>query len=225
MYFFFYEEPLIAIIGDIRKSRLLPERKEVQDKLKMVLDEINLKYEGDISAKFLITLGDEFQGLLSNGKYALKIIQEIRMQLCPTEVRFGIGVGKITTEINTDMALGADGPGYYNARDAIEILKKNEKKNKAVLSDIRLAMEGENAKQTVLVNTIFELMKSMEQTWTGRQKEVIWDMLKNQDNQNNVANRLGISQSSVQKSLAKGHYYVYENAMKNVAGILGEIGA
>ena len=124
MYFFFYEEPLIAIIGDIRKSRLLPERKEVQDKLKMVLDEINLKYEGDISAKFLITLGDEFQGLLSNGKYALKIIQEIRMQLCPTEVRFGIGVGKITTEINTDMALGADGPGYYNARDAIEILKK-----------------------------------------------------------------------------------------------------
>ncbi len=45
MYFFFYEEPLIAIIGDIRKSRLLPERKEVQDKLKMVLDEINLKYE------------------------------------------------------------------------------------------------------------------------------------------------------------------------------------
>ncbi len=162
---------------------------------------------------------------MSNGKYALKIIQEIRMQLCPTEVRFGIGVGKITTEINTDMALGADGPGYYNARDAIEILKKNEKKNKAVLSDIRLAMEGENAKQTVLVNTIFELMKSMEQTWTGRQKEVIWDMLKNQDNQNNVANRLGISQSSVQKSLAKGHYYVYENAMKNVAGILGEIGA
>ena len=169
MYFFFYEEPLIAIIGDIRKSRLLPERKEVQDKLKMVLDEINLKYEGDISAKFLITLGDEFQGLLSNGKYALKIIQEIRMQLCPTEVRFGIGVGKITTEINTDMALGADGPGYYNARDAIEILKKNEKKNKAVLSDIRLAMEGENVTKTVLVNTIFELMKSMEQTWTGRQ--------------------------------------------------------
>ena len=225
MYFFFYEEPLIAIIGDIRKSRLLPERKEVQDKLKMVLDEINLKYEVDISAKFLITLGDEFQGLLSNGKYALKIIQEIRMQLCPTEVRFGIGVGKITTEINTDMALGADGPGYYNARDAIEILKKNEKKNKAVLSDIRLAMEGENVTKTVLVNTIFELMKSMEQTWTGRQKEVIWDMLKNQDNQNNVANRLGISQSSVQKSLAKGHYYVYENAMKNVAGILGEIGA
>ena len=31
------------------------------------------------------------------------------------------------------MALGADGPGYYNARRAIELLKENEKKNKKVV--------------------------------------------------------------------------------------------
>lgn len=42
------------------------------------------------------------------------------MSLYPVELRFGIGIGEITTEINTEMALGADGPGYYKAREAIE---------------------------------------------------------------------------------------------------------
>ena len=41
------------------------------------------------------------------------------------KLRFGIGVGEISTVINPEMALGADGPGYYNARKAIEDLKYN----------------------------------------------------------------------------------------------------
>lgn len=131
--FLFENKPFIAIIGDIKKSRELEKRQEVQNKLKIVLEEINEKYLEDISAKFLITLGDEFQGLLFDGRNILKIIREIQMSLYPVELRFGIGIGKITTEIDTDRALGADGPGYYNARKAIEILKINEKRRNQYL--------------------------------------------------------------------------------------------
>lgn len=84
-------------------------------------------------------------------------------------------------------------------------------------------MDDTNITQTMLINTIFELEKSIELTWTERQREIIWNMLKYQDGQVNVANRLGIGQSSVQKVLVKGKYYVYENAIKNVENILGEI--
>ena len=72
-----------AVIGDIKNSRNLEKRNEVQVQLRNVLEEINEKYEADISAKFLITLGDELQGLLCNAKGVLKIISEIQMRLYP----------------------------------------------------------------------------------------------------------------------------------------------
>lgn len=223
MAFFFGEKSFIAIIGDVKKSRELEKRKEIQGKLKAVLDEINVVYENDIASNFLITLGDEFQGLLFNGRNVLKMIQRIKMQLYPVELRFGIGIGSISTEINTEMALGADGPGYYNARNAVEVLKKNEKKNKAVLSDIRLEDDRGSWTQTVLINTVFELARAIEGGWTDRQREIIWDMLVHQDSQKQAADRLGIAQSSVQKSLSKGQYYTYVNALRNVENILERV--
>lgn len=186
------------------------------------MKEINLKYEEEIVSQFIVTLGDEFQGLLSEGKNLLKIIQEIKSALYPVELRFGIGVGKITTDINTEMALGADAPGYYKAREAIEIIKGNEKKSRAVVADIRLEKE-ETDEQALLINTVFEFMKAVENEWTQRQREIIWDMMKYQDRQQNVAQRMGITQAAVHKALARGNYYVYEKAMKDIGRILGEI--
>ncbi|MCI8599255.1 MAG: hypothetical protein HFJ10_12595 [Lachnospiraceae bacterium] len=211
----------IAIIGDIRNSRELELRKEIQDRLKKTLEEINIKYKKNIQSKFVITLGDEFQGLLLEGEKLLHVIQYIRMKLYPVEVRFGIGVGEITTDINTEMALGADGPAYYRARDAIEIMKANEKKNRTVESDIRL--ENDNMNQKMLINTIFELIRVIEQNWTERQREIIWNLSQYQDGQQKTADRIGITQSAVHKALTKGNYYVYEKAMKNVEEVLGEI--
>lgn len=213
----------IAVIGDIKGSQNLEKRKEIQKRLKEILAEVNIKYGNDIASKFLITLGDEFQGLLHTGKNVLKIIEQIKTLLYPVELRFGIGIGKITTDIDSEMALGADGPAYYNAREAIIFLKENEKKNKAVPVDLCLKTERENSDSETLVNTVFELTKVIEDMWTNRQREIIWDMLKHQDGQKNAASRLGITQSTVHKALAAGNYYAYEKAIKTVENILGEI--
>lgn len=220
MSLFYEEEVLIAVIGDIKDSRNLRSRDLIQNKITQILNEINNKYSNDITSKFLITLGDEFQGLLSCGENLINIINEIKMRLYPVEIRFGIGIGKITTQINSEMALGSDGPAYYNARKSLEILKKNEKKNKKVTSDIYLVYE--NQSEVLLINTIFELMKVIEQNWTEKQKSVIWDMIKNKDTQKIIAIQNGISQSSANKMLKKGSYYVYDNAIKNVNKALSE---
>ena len=213
----------VAIIGDMKDSRHLENRKEVQTHLQKILNQVNKKYEKDIASRFLITLGDEFQGLLYTGKDVLRIISEIRIQLYPVCLRFGIGFGKITTDIRAEMALGADGPGYYRAREAVEQLKGREKRNRPVPSDIWLKMDEKDRGTEVMLNTIFNLIYVVEKGWTIRQREIIWDMFLYEDGQQNTAARLSISQPTVQKALAAGSYYTYENALKNAAEILGEI--
>ena len=213
----------VAVIGDIKDSRHLSCRKEVQTGLQEILDGINKKYEKEITSKFLITLGDEFQGLLRTGEGVLNIINEIRMQMYPVRLRFGIGFGQITTDIREEMALGADGPAYHRAREAVELLKEQEKKNRSVPADICFKMDAPDHRTEVLLNTIFDLIYVMESGWTDRHREIIWDMFLYRDGQQNTARRLSISQPTVQKALAAGSYYTYENTLRNVAEILGEI--
>ncbi len=216
-------QSFVAVIGDMKDSRHLENRKEVQVRLQGILDRLNEKYKDEIVSRFLITLGDEFQGLLSSGKYILDMVNEIRMEMYPVRLRFGIGFGQITTDIRTEMALGADGPGYYRAREAVELLKEREKKKRSVLAELCLKMDETHRDKEILLNTVFDLMYVVESGWTDRQREVIWDMLLHGDGQQNTASRLDITQSTVQKTLAAGRYYTYESALKNASEILGDI--
>lgn len=223
MFFSFNNEPFIAIIGDIKQSKTIENRREVQEKLKSALDEINKNHSDDIASKFSITLGDEFQGLLRNGKNTMDIITEIEMEMYPVEIRFGVGIGAITTDVNKEMSLGADGPAYYNARNAIETLKDDEKKRQTDAAYIRLETDGDNIATTIMINTIMTLLTVIKDSWSDRQREIIWDMLKHQDSQTDVAKRFKINQSSVQKGLSKGKYYAYKDALDTLGKALSEI--
>ena len=81
----------IAIIGDIRYSKQISNRGAIQSKLNKVLKSINDNYKEDIAANFLITLGDEFQGLLTSTEHLLEIIRYVQMSMYPVEIRFGLG--------------------------------------------------------------------------------------------------------------------------------------
>lgn len=215
-------DSFVAVIGDIRNSRYLNNRKEIQDHLRCILEKVNGKYAKDIASQFLITLGDEFQGLLLDGKNILNLINEIKMEMYPVKIRFGVGIGMITTDIYAEKALGADGPGYYRAREAVVELKEREKRNRSVPADICIRLEKEDHEKELLLNTVFNLLYVVENSWTERQREIIWDMLMHGDGQKNTAVRLSVSQPTIQKALASGNYYTYENALKNAENILGE---
>ncbi|NLJ59106.1 MAG: hypothetical protein GX339_09715 [Tissierellia bacterium] len=223
MFFSFKNSPYIAVIGDIRDSKKIKQRSEVQRKLKSILEEINEKYYGDIVSKFMITLGDEFQGLLCKGSNTMDIILEIERKMYPVKIRFGVGIGAITTDINKEMPIGADGPGYYNARKAIDFMKDNEKKKQTNTADIRIEVEGDNQGTTIMINTILSLLTVIKDSWTDRQREIIWDMLEHQDKQVDVAERFNIKQPAVQKSLSKGSYYAYKDALDTISRALAEI--
>lgn len=223
MFFFFNYNPYVAIIGDIKESKKIKNRNEVQAKLKKILDEINKFYAKDISSKFILTLGDEFQGLLCNGANAVYIISKIERKMYPIKIRFGVGIGEIITDIDREMAIGADGPGFHKAREAIEYLKANEKRNQTNTADSRFEFDGENQASTIMINTILSLMTVIKDSWSDRQREIIWDLLEYRDSQANVAKRLNITQPSVQKSLAKGKYYAYMEAINTISNAMEEI--
>ena len=223
MFFSFKNNSYIAIIGDMKNSRIMNDRNSVQNELKNILIGVNDKYSKDISAKFMITLGDEFQGLLHDGGHVMHIIEEIQREMHPVEIRFGIGVGPITTEINFEMAIGADGPGYYKARQAIEFLEKDERKNMTHASDIRIEVDGDNEDAVAVMNTVLSLLTVVKANWTDRQREIIRDTMKYQDSQAKSAGRLKVAQSSIQRGLKSGNFYVYIDAIDTLSNILMEI--
>lgn len=224
MFFNFTYKAYIAIIGDIKKSKLIQDRNRTQEKLGKVLDEINHKYEDDIAAQFMITLGDEFQGLLAKGENTMEILTEIEHRMHPVKIRFGIGIGEISTKINRTMAIGADGPGYYKARAAVEYVKSIEKRKQIGAGNIRIEIAGDYEKATSLLNTIFSLLTVITSNWSDRQREIIYTMLKQKSNQLEIAEQFQIKQPTVHKVLTAGHYYSYLEAIETIKRVLGEVG-
>ena len=202
-----------AIIGDIKGSKKLNNRKEVQRKLSKILGEINSKYESDIASTFSITLGDEFQGLLRSPRYTLEIVKYIQTKMYPVIFRIGIGLGDISTDINPGSALGADGPAYYAAREMVDVLHETENKNKSAEADIRLSIYNEYSFEIEQINTMLALIKVIEDRWKPEQRLTIWDMIENGGSQQECAVRMKTTQSTVGRRLISGNYYLYYRSL------------
>lgn len=213
-----------AIIGDIKESRTMESRSLIQKKLKCVLDRVNEKYQTDISAKFIITLGDEFQGLLNGNEHLLVIIKDIQREMYPVRLRFGIGIGEIRTDIFYEAAIGADGPAYYAARTMIEELREQEKKCRRQAADIRISIYDADCFEVAEINTILALMKIVEDGWSEKQRYTIWDMAQNGGSQEECAKRMGTTQSTVARRLSDGNYITYERAKRTAAEAIRRLG-
>lgn len=205
----------IAIIGDIYDSRLLEDRKKVQKNLLNVLDSINKKYQKEIVSKFSISMGDSFQGLLKISSPFMQIIFDIQLELFPVEMRFGIGIGEITTTIDSSNSQLNDGPAYHHARKAIEFIEQSEQQYATRKTNIYLSDQRER-KEMDLINAIFALNKAINSKWSNRQTEIIKSYLSNNENQYETAHALDIGQSSVSKALKSTNFYAFLSSIKDI---------
>ncbi|HHU20619.1 MAG TPA: hypothetical protein GXZ58_10490 [Bacilli bacterium] len=217
-----HSDKYVAIIGDILESKQLKKRKEVQQKLKEKLRSVNEKYADDIAAKFMITLGDEFQGLLYNPAHIFTIINEIEMALSPIELRFGIGIGDITTEINYHQSSEVDGPAYHRARQMITEIEKIKSQYTEREANMMICSGTKNGQTDQLLNSILSVCTVLKSKWTDRQQEIIHTYLSHNENQYEAASILKINQSSVSKALKKADFYSYQAAMDTVNSFLNK---
>lgn len=214
----------IAIIGDIVDSKKIEYRGNVQEKLFDTLNQINEIYQREISARFVITLGDEFQGLLYGSGHLLDIVKYIQQEMYPVKIRFGIGIGEISTVVFHNAAIGADGPAYYAARAMIEDLRKQERKMKKQAPDIQISAYYHKNLEIAQINMILAMIKIIENGWSDKQRYTIWDMERHGGSQEACAMRMGATQSTVARRLADGNYITYERAKRIVKDALKNLG-
>lgn len=206
-----------AVIADIQKSKEIKNRKIFQDKLQNILQELNFVYDKEVSSNFTITLGDEFQVLLSSPIHILEIIDKLRCNLHPIKLRFGIGVGDILTSIQKEASIGADGPAYWCAREAINSIHKDKK-------IIKIQFESD-VPFSSLVNTSLSLCDEIEAHWTKTQAQFVRSMLIKYGydlsfTQKTIANEYSCSVQSINKKLKATSYYTYIKLRKDICALL-----
>lgn len=209
-----------AIIGDmIGSRRLAPNaRIDAQERLNSALSAINCG-AGDIAAKFLITLGDEFQGLLTETGdpvfAALRIMHEFR----PYGIRIAIGMGTVTTPIDPAAAIGADGPAFYNARRMVEGMKPDHSARIRVAADDPALEYG--------VNTILALCDKLTAGWTDKQEALCFRMLSarlsgEKLTQTALAQMTGVGQSTVNSQLTAAGFNEWFRGIMLVREMISE---
>ena len=164
-----------AIIGDIIGSKDLEDRAGVQRKLKNVLKGINQDYKANLASNFSITLGDEFQGLLKTAENLMEIMDIIRFQMYPVELRFGVGIGEMRTDVIYENSMGSDGPAYWAAREAICFVhdKVDYSISKIYVQTWKEDADEKSKTFDSIINTILKLCGLQEQSWTESQSEFV----------------------------------------------------
>lgn len=184
----------LALIGDIRASRAISNRGEVQSVLRNVCSDLNRKAEVlQIVSPFTVTLGDEFQVLFSGAEGVWKSIFEFELRLAPVRVRYGMGIGVLNTDINTESAIGMDGPAFHLARDAVNSMK-------AAGGSYRV--EGMGASQQLLKHSL-DLVSLSRDGWRANRVAVLRDLLNGKD-VSSIARTLAISRQAVYKNIREG---------------------
>lgn len=210
----------LAIIGDLVRSRKLSasERRQVQQKLKSCLLTINRDYADELASDFIITLGDEFQGLLQTPESVLIIIERIRSCLGGYKLRFGLGIGSIYTPIEAT-SIGADGPAYHAARRALDVIKEQARRSEQPSTSIRLEKED---RDTSLMNSLLAQLHFQEEGWTAKQTQIVWGM-READSQKELAQSLKVSQPYINQVLQATGYYTYRSSQKALTTAIQEL--
>ena len=199
----------LALIADVIDSKMVQERFDLQKQVEKTLQTMNELFGEFIASNFTLTLGDEFQGLLKVDAPVFQIIDTLRSELTPTQLRFGIGLGEIVTDIDPLQSIGADGPAYWNARAAINLVhQKNDYGN------TQIYFSSGKEKQDFFVNALIASGEAIRSGWRGSQEEILLDLLKRcvyseNFSQQDLAQSLAINPSALSKRLKSSSIRVY----------------
>lgn len=151
------QDEVVVIIADVRGSKKMAvdERYEGQLFLKSAIIQVNEQFADVIEAPFMITRGDEFQGVLNNMKAGFEIMLEFERLLFPLQLRYGLGKGKIQ-KMGSKIPIEMDGPAFHYA---------NEMVNKAKKKKLFIQCKTENSEFDLLINSIFLLMYAIKSRW------------------------------------------------------------
>lgn len=188
---------VVALIGDMVASRNQADRRKGQEMLQAACESLNNRAaEFGLLSPLTLTLGDEFQALFNHAEQVWRCVVALEAAMAPVAIRFALGVGEITTEINTQQALGMDGPAFYHARDGIVALKK---------TGHRYTVQGldSDGSAPLWLQPTLDLVSHQRQKWQANRVHILAGMMAGKPVAE-MAESLGISEQAVYANIRDG---------------------
>ena len=209
----------VVLMGDLVRSEGAADVAALHRAFNEVVAKHNRRYATDLASPLTITLGDEFQGLLTSLVAGAKVLHDIRLELLQRAIdcRFVLGLAELATPVNAQQAWNMMGPGLSRARH-----KLNEKPE--------LSRYGFSLPQEPLLETALEALgvglTLIERGWSQRQLSDMAALLAGQAPTALAAQRR-VSVQNIYKIRASAHFdaYVHQwHAMLEVLAALDERG-
>lgn len=194
----------LAVVGDLAASREMDreERRAAQDRLDEALAGLNAGISDSLLCRANVTVGDEFEMLLSRPDGLIPALTWLGESLDPARVRLGFGRGAVyVLPSDPDRVHEADGPALHQARAALERAKKR---------DVWASANGFGDVDETLA-ALFEAIGLIRSGWSRRQNEIVHRLRSLATSapvrsQKEVAQQLRITQGTVSSSLKAAHY-------------------
>ncbi|MFW6159361.1 MAG: SatD family protein [Planctomycetota bacterium] len=205
-------EAVMVVTGDVARSRELPapDRRELQRKMLALLEAVNKDRSADFVAPFSLSGGDEFQAALKPDAELFGLIRRLQAELFPVELRFGIGIGGVSTDVRP-RSQEMDGEAFARSREAMEAAKQNR-------SEVWFRTASESF--DLAANTICRLMTAIRSDWSEVQHRRLRKKLDGWTNEE-IAEAESVSPQAVSRSLLVGHYDAVREAEANLEELRG----
>ena len=203
-------------MGDIVGSQRAPSVKAVHRAFNKAVAHANETHAAQIASPLTITLGDEFQGLLTSSASAWAVAVELRLALLLVEIpcRFVVGTATLETPLNTKEAWNMMGSGLSAARD-----KLNDKRTAGAY---RFSFPDEPVVGPLL-DAVGDALAEIEEAWTRTQLEYYSKSRATTRNNADVAKKLGVAERTLYKVLRAGRADAHKRHVQSIGNALVQL--
>lgn len=197
-----------VITADIIRSKSYNNlEKNIDNKLKKLNKYVKINYP------FTNLKGDEIQGVFKEflPENFSKSIRSLRFFMLPYRLKIGVGIGNISSPMNSNNPWELNGEAFHFAREALNFLE-NEKLSRNTF--IKSNLPGLNE----ILNSLFLLMDSIQNEWTEAQWEAI-HAYEDQGTYKNAAELLNIAYQNVEKRCSAANWKVYSETEASITRI------
>lgn len=165
----------IIIMADIVESSAY-DGAALMEVFSAIVDDVNERFGECIRSPLTITLGDEFQGVVTDLDSAIDIIFTMDEKCLLAEpgfrLRYVIQCGEIDTEINVANAHGMMGKGLSDAREQLEVMKKEDRE---------VAVRGFHKDFSEEMDLAFQLYRAFYTDWPEKDRSIAHDFIQYRD--------------------------------------------
>lgn len=185
---------VICVIGDVVKSRHTENRQHLQRQIAAQFAQLNRAGDHKLVSPYTLTLGDEFQAVYRGADNLFRDCWSILYSVYPVRVRFSIGLGGLTTNINRKRAIGMDGPAFYSARDGIAEMKG---------SGAIFHVTRESVQVSKWINLSLDLISHFTGKWKRNRVHILHRLLSG-NSPKKIAQKASLTTTGVYKNIQAG---------------------